>query len=139
MALNMIRVIQLGISVLLILLAACTEQTPIEAAPLGEKQTLETLASSYRLISNRYPVNPAQLTSKAKRDFLERVFNHAGYNYSNTLIALARIAPKEITQYHRDMKQLLFLPQTGLSTADNQNIFSESEQIAIIEIENKKF
>jgi len=133
----MIRILPLSLGVLLISLAACAEKSPIEAAPLDNKQTLEALAKSYRLISTRYPVPPTRLTPKGKRDFVERVFNNAGYDYSNTLIRLARTDPKEITQYHRDMKQLLFLPQTGLSIEDSQKIFNESERSAIREIENK--
>ncbi len=131
------RILPFGLGVLLILLAACTEKSPIEAAPLGNKQVLEALAKSYRLISTRYPVPPTGLTPKGKRDFIERVFNNAGYNYSNTLVQLASIDPKEITQYHRDMRQLLFLPQTGLSSEDSQEIFDESERSAIRKIENK--
>ena len=133
------KISQLSLGVLLLLLTACNEQKPIEAAPLGEKQTLEVLADSYRKVSGRYPIAPTSLSPKAKRDFVERVFTDAGYNYSNTLIELSRIDPKITTQNHRDIKQLLLLPQTGLSAEDSKDIYDESELSAIREIENKKF
>jgi len=133
----MAKILQLSLALLLILISACDKQKPTKAAPLGEKQTLEILADAYRKVSAQYPIAPTSLNPKAKRDFVEQVFVSAGYHYSNTLIALSRIDPIEITQYHRDIKQLLFLPKMGLSEEDSKSIYSESERNAIREIENK--
>ena len=134
----MVKIFQLSLALLLILLLlACNNQKPSKAAPLGEKQTLEILADSYRKVSARYPTAPMGLHPKAKREFVERVFVNAGYHYSNTLFALSRINPNEITQYHRDIKQLLFLPKTGLSEEDSKDVYNESERNAIREIEKK--
>ena len=133
----MIKILQICLGLLLILISACDKQKPTKAAPLGEKQSLEILADSYRKVSAQYPIAPTSFNPRAKREFVEQVFVNAGYHYSNTLIALSRIDPNEITQYHRDIKQLLFLPKVGLSEEDSKDIYNESERNAIREIERK--
>ncbi len=131
------RIFHLSLTALFVLVTACNQQNPIEAAPLGEKYALENLAESYRKLSDRYPVAPMSLPPKAKYDFVEQVFANAGYNYSNTLLELSRINPQEVTQWHKDIKQLLLLPKAGLSDEDSKTMYSESERRAIKAIENK--
>ena len=73
--------------------------------------------------------------AEARKQFVEQVFNEAGYNYSATLQALAKINPDAITQYHKDMKQLLYLPHYGIPFEEVKQIYSEQEIQAIQQID----
>jgi len=105
------------------------------AAPLDDKKALEQLAAAYEKASESIPVSPVQLRSEARKQFVEQVFNEAGYNYSATLQALAKTNPEAITQYHKDMKQLLYLPHYGIPFEEVKQIYSEQEIQAIQRID----
>ena len=129
--------------ILLLLLSACllnlagcgSSQQTQQAAPLNNKQALEKLAAAYEKVAESIPVSPVQLRSEARKDFVERVFNNAGFNYTATLQALARVKPAAITQYHKDMKQLLYLPHYGVPFEEVKEIYTEQELEAIQRID----
>ena len=116
-------------------LYACSQSAPTVAAPLGEIQTLEKLASSYRNMAKQLSVAPSSLIPKGKRKFVEQVFSDIGYSYSATLLALAKVPIQEVNQHHRDMKELLFLPHAGLIQQDKLALYSTEEQQALAAIE----
>ena len=116
-------------------LYACSQSTQMDAAPLGEMQTLEKLASSYRNMAKQLSVAPSGLIPKGRRKFVEQVFNGAGYSYSATLFALAKVATGQVNQHHRDMKDLLLLPQAGLTQEDKLSLYNAEEQKALAAIE----
>ena len=110
-------------------LSGCSssQQQQLPAAPLNDKEALEKLASSYETVSDTIPVNPVNIRPTARKKFVEQVFSEAGYNYSATLHALAKVQPKSITQYHKDIKQLLFLPHYKVNFDKIKDIYSEEE------------
>jgi hypothetical protein len=112
-----------------------SQQNQHGAAPLGDKNALEQLAAAYEKASESIPVSPVQLRSEARKQFVEQVFNEAGYNYSATLQALAITTPDAVTQYHKDMKQLLYLPHYGIPFEEVKQIYSEQEIQAIQRID----
>ena len=104
-------------------------------APLGKKQTLEKLAESYRENAAPLSMAPTHLTPKKRRQFLDQVFSQVGYSYSSTLLALSRIDKSAINQHHKDLKQLLFLPNYDKKYQNLNEIFSQEEIDAISRIE----
>ena len=115
-------------------LYACTTQRPDTAAPLNDKATLEKLAAAYEKVSQSFPVSPVNLIPKARRDFVEQVFTECGYGYSATLLELAKIEPAAITQYHKDIRDLLFMPHYATDFEESRRIYSEAEMKAIEQI-----
>lgn len=126
------------ITALLIWLTACTSEQPGIAAPLNDRTTLEKLAKSYENVSESVPVSPVKLAPGARHKFVEQVFREAGFGYSATLIELSRIEPGEITQLHKDMKDLLLLPHYGVNFKETKQIYTQPELTAIEQI-NKNF
>jgi hypothetical protein len=114
------------------------QQNQHSAAPLDDKNTLEKLAAAYEAASESIPVSPVQLRPEARKQFVEKVFNDAGYNYSATLQALAKVNREAITQYHKDIKQLLYLPHYGIPFEETKHIYSEQD-IRAIETINQIF
>ncbi len=118
-----------------IALTACQSDTR-PAAPLDDRAALEQLANAYDSLRDQLPVSPAGLTPEGKLKFVEQVFQQAGYDYGKTLQEAAQVAPQNLTDYHRDMMQLLLLPNQGLSEADGKTLYNES-QYANIEKVNR--
>lgn len=102
-----------------------------QAAPLNDKSALEKLATAYEATAESIPVSPTQLRPEARKQFVEKTFNDAGYSYSATLQALSKVDPETITQYHKDMKQLLLLPHYGIPLEETKEIYTEQELQAI--------
>lgn len=130
-------VLTLILLILLVLsITSCEQKTAAVAAPLNDIGTLEKLAAAYEQISEQFPVSPVSLAPKARKKFVEQVFEAAGYGYSETLDSLAKVKPDEITKLHRDMQELLFLPHHGLSTEVEEQIYNEQQQKAIKKIKS---
>jgi len=102
-----------------------------DAAPLGNKEVLESLADAYRNVSAKLPASPGGLTHKGKRAFIETVFNNAGYDYQTTLLHIAGKNFNPEIQYHKDLAELVLFPQAGLSENDLNSIYSEAEIKAV--------
>jgi len=115
----------------LTLLVACTQEKHFGPAPLGNKAALEKLADAYRKMSRNLPVSPPGLTPAGRRKFLEQTFYEAGYDYSATLIALSKVTRADVNQYHKDLKQLLFLPHYDNRLKQLSEIYSKDEIAAI--------
>lgn len=118
--------------ILLLLLLGCAEsnsQNP--AAPLDSRPALEKLANAYEKISESIPSNPAKMRPQARRRFLEEVFGKAGYNYKATLGNLALVPAGQATQYHKDLKELLFLAHNGFHLENLPDIYSDEEKTQI--------
>jgi len=108
-----------------------TQSKERQAAPLGNKEVLESLADAYRNVSAKLPASPGGLTHKGKRAFLETVFKNAGYDYQTTLLHIAGKDFNPEIQYHKDLAELVLLPQTGLSENDLNSIYAEAEIKAV--------
>lgn len=121
--------------VFFVFFSGCQNNTP-PPAPLGKQEVLQQLADAYKAIEENLPVAPGGLTPKGKRKFVEDTFKQAGYDFSKTLQALSNTPKENINPYHKDMMELLFLPQRGLSRADFKLIYSESEIDNIRKIES---
>lgn len=80
-------------------------------------------------------MNPVKMPPESRREFVERVFTNAGYDYSRTLLALAGAPQESISTHHRDLKQLLFLPRYGIKPEEAKEIYSEDEWRAMQQIE----
>lgn len=113
------------------MLGACTQGNNYGPAPLGEKAALEKLANAYRKESAKLTVSPTGMTPAARRKFLEQTFHAAGYDYSATLIALSTVASPTVNQYHKDLKQLLYLPHFDHRLMQLSDIYSKKEIAAI--------
>jgi hypothetical protein len=122
------------LSLLLLLLAACSSQTQ-PAAPLGDHGVLEQLAEAYRATAQQYPMQPKAMPPEGRREFVERVFKAAGYDYSATLLAMARQGADVTNAEHRDLAELLFLPHAGISNQAMGELYSEQELAAIYAIQ----
>jgi hypothetical protein len=100
-------------------------------APLGERAALEKLASAYDTVSEQLPIAPTGLTPQGKLRFVQQVFDQAGYDFSATLQALAQTPPGSLGTYHKDMMELVLLPDQGLSEQAAEQLYS-AEQLASI-------
>ena len=122
----------------LLCLTACgpSQKNHNSAAPLGDKTALEKLAAAYETVTKSIPVSAVQLRPEARKRFVEQVFQEAGYDYSATLQALSQVTPESVTQYHKDLKQLLFLPHYGTLFEETKSIYTEQEMQAIQLINN---
>jgi len=118
-------------------LSSCdsSQSNQYPAAPLNNKETLEKLASAYKIVAETIPVSPVNLRPAARKKFVEQVFTEAGYNYSATLQALSMVQANSSTQYHKDIKQLLFLPHYRVKFEETIDIYTD-EEIKAIEVIN---
>ena len=121
---------------LIIPLVACEKQKAALPAPLNNVSSLEELAAAYEELSEQIPTSPVNLAPKARKKFVVQVFEKAGYGYSEPLQSLAKVNRSEVTKFHRDMQELLFLPHYGLQNQIKQEIYDEQQQQAIKLIEN---
>jgi hypothetical protein len=106
-----------------------TDQSP--PAPLGDRATLDKLASAYETLSGQLPVSPSGLTPQGKLKFVQKVFKLAGYDFNTTLQALAQTSPENLSPYHKDMMDLVLLPNQGLSEQATQDLYSASQLTSI--------
>lgn len=115
--------------VFLLALVACSEPAG-RAAPVGDYAVLEQLATAYREVSQNLPVSPSGMPPEGKRQFVEQVFAKAGYDYGASLQVLSQeidITNKD----HRDLAELLLLPQKGLAESELEKLFSADELAAV--------
>lgn len=96
-------------------------------APLGERVALEKLAQAYEDLSKQLPVSPSGLTPKGKLKFVREVFDKAGYDLNKTIQALTNTSPDQLTPYHKDMMELVLLPNQGLSEQALGDLYNETE------------
>lgn len=128
---NIKSMIRFGIAALFMLgIVACSNETQKPAA-LGEHAVLEQLAKAYDAVGEQYPVRPQSMPPKGRKEFVERVFQQAGYSYSATLIALAQPGADATNQEQRDLAELLLLPAKGLSADGLGKLFSADELVAV--------
>ena len=118
---------------LLVILAACQNEIR-PAAPLGERASLDKLASAYETLSEPLPVSPTGLTPSGKLKFVQKVFAQAGYDFDATLQALAQTPPQALTAYHKDMMELVLLPSQGLSEQDTGALYGDAQLASIVKI-----
>ncbi|WP_455209999.1 hypothetical protein [Kaarinaea lacus] len=100
-------------------------------APLGEREALEKLASAYETLSEQLPVSPTGLTPQGKLKFVQEVYRLAGYDFTATLQALAQTSPENLTSYHKDMMELVLLPNQGLSQQAAEDLFNATQLASI--------
>ncbi len=126
----MIKNVFLFVLMLGFLLAACDKGTLTPAA-LGDRAALEQLADAYRRVGQQYPMQPQAMPPKGKREFVQRVFVVAGYDYTATLIATAKAGVNAVSQDQQDLVELLFLPHKGLAEDEFAGLYSEQELAAV--------
>jgi len=114
------------------------DERAFAAAPLGDRPVLETLADAYTDVSNkRLTVSPMTLHGKDRRDFLVRVFNEAGYDYSATLRVLAMDYDKT-DKLHKDMAELVLMPHRNLTIKSQPaEIYLPAELMDIATLERR--
>lgn len=113
----------------------CESPQQLPAAPLNDRAVLEKLATAYKNMSGSLATNPARLRPQARLKFVNQVFTQAGYDYSLTLEALAAVPRDTIGQYHKDMRELLYLPHYGLKLDEVKDIYTQRELQAIRQID----
>ena len=118
----------------IILLAACSGED-FPPAPAGDHAVLEELADAYRKVSQQYPLSPKSMPPAGRREFVERVFRSAGYDYAATLHALAKQGVSPTSQDQRDLVELVFLPHAGISNEAMGDLYSEQELASIYRIQ----
>jgi len=101
------------------------------AVPYGDKQALDQLANAYRSQTSKLATTPNGLRPKAKRRFIELIFQIAGYNYSLTLLQVSQQNIDFNIQLNKDLAELLLLPQMGIKQEDLSSFNSEAEIKAI--------
>lgn len=121
--------------VLCLALVACGQQLPATPAPPGDYAALEKLAAAYRRVGADYPVQPQSMRPAGRKEFVQRVFQSAGYDYSASLLALAGQGLDAANQEQRDLAQLLLLPHRGLDREATRELYSSEELAAIQAIE----
>jgi len=122
------------------LISGCSEnsnQASIKPVPLGDKQALEQIAIAYRAATDKLMTSPNGLRPKGKRLFIENVFLQAGYNYNSTLLKMVDSGFNSKTQLHKDLAELVLLPQTGVHITELDSFNTELEIEAIIYLQNK--
>lgn len=118
-----------------LVVSGCAEEKQNrQAAPAGDKVVLEKLAASYNRVAETMQVSPSTLNPAGTRKFVEMVFNDAGYDYHATLMMLSGNTLDPAIQYHRDLAELVLLPQKGLSYDDLSSVFEKQESEAISKI-----
>lgn len=116
------------------LISSCSErsnQTITKPVPLGDKQALEQLAIAYRAQRSKLATTPKGLKPESKRQFIETVFQEAGYNYNLTLLQMAGHSVDFGIQLHKDLAELVILPQSGVNKEELASFNSQSEIKAI--------
>jgi hypothetical protein len=120
--------------VLVFNLLSC-EKAPGKAAPIGDHAVLEQLADAYRKIGQEYPVSPSGMRPAGKKEFVQRVFQKAGYDYAETLKAFAKQGVDVTSQDQRDLAELLLFPSRDLASADWKDVYM-SEELAAVKVIN---
>jgi hypothetical protein len=123
----------LGLALLGFLLAGCQNES-LPPAPLGERAALEQLADAYESLSEQLPVSPSGLTPSGKLKFVEAVFKQAGYDFTATVQALAQVPPETLNTYHKDMMELVLLPNQGLSHEGTVSLYTHKQLPNIVKI-----
>jgi len=111
-------------------LTACDEKKQL-VAPAGDYAVLEELATAYRNVSEKYPVQPQAMPPKRRKEFLNKVFMQAGYSYSATLIAMGLSATDNGNPEQRDLVELLLLPVKGVSNEVRADLYTDDELVAM--------
>lgn len=106
-----------------------------KAAPIGDHAILEQLATAYRSVTQQYPVQPASMPPVGKKEFVQRVFATAGYDYLATLKAFAKQGVDVTSQDQRDLAELLSIPHKGLADTELATLYSAEELAAILVIQ----
>ncbi|KPJ92129.1 MAG: hypothetical protein AMJ53_09990 [Gammaproteobacteria bacterium SG8_11] len=104
------------------------------SAPLGERAALEKLANAYETLGEQLPVSPTGLTPQGKLKFVQHVFEQAGYDFSATLQALAQAPPETLGEYHKDMMELVLLPNQGLDEKASEDLYGSKLYASINKI-----
>lgn len=117
------------------LLLACGQQLPSIAAPPGDYVALEKLATAYRQVARDYPVQPRSMRPAGRKEFVQRIFQAAGYDYTASLQALAGQGVNIAKQDYRDLAELLLLPHQGLDDDAKEDLYSADELKAVRTIE----
>ncbi|MEK6749411.1 MAG: hypothetical protein AABY83_09425 [Pseudomonadota bacterium] len=99
---------------------------------MGEHIALERLATSFRELSDLYPQGPATLPPGERKTFVERVFKHAGYDYTLTLQALATSPPHAWDRWRRDMIELVTFPHHGNGQREQLATVYSTQQLEYI-------
>lgn len=123
---------------LTLLMLACSKDTAeLDAAPLGERSALESLAKSYTRISNeQLSVSPMNLTGEDRKKFVEKVFSDSGYSYPKTLNRIANEGLQKSNQLHLDMVELILMPhRSPRYPVELTDLYSaqELQDIAVVE------
>ncbi|HEC20682.1 MAG TPA: hypothetical protein ENI97_15305 [Gammaproteobacteria bacterium] len=111
-------------------IAACSSQAPQKPAP-ADHAVLEELAQAYRKVGEDYPMQPQAMAPEGRKEFVSRVFAEAGYDFSASLIALARPGADRTNQDQRDLAELLLLPSRGLSDDALARLYTADERKSI--------
>ena len=120
-----------GLLVILTLaLFACGEKVQ-KATPVGDYAVLEQLANAYRSVGEQYPMQPQAMPPQGRREFIEKVFQQAGYSYSLSLLAVGQSTDSITHQDHRDLVDLLLLPNKGMSDESLPALYNAEEQVAV--------
>ena len=109
--------------------AACADnKSPTQAAPIGDKATLERLAKEYNKLAEGVPVSPWQLKPADRKDFVVKVFAASGYSYSATLHQMAQGGWDPNDSNSKELVNLLFMPHTNIHSGDGiQGVYTEQE------------
>lgn len=118
------------LAILALMLVACSEKVQ-KTTPVGDYAVLEQLAEAYRSVGQQYPMQPQAMPPKGRREFIERVFQNAGYHYSLSLLAVGKSTTNITNQDHRDLVDLLLLPSNGLSDEDLSSLYNAEEKVAV--------
>ena len=118
-------------------MAACSGgKTPTQAAPVGDKAVLESLADQYNKLSEDLPVSPWHLKASARKDFVEKVFAASGYSYSATLHQMAQGGWDPNDQNAKALVNLMFMPHTDLHAGDGlKGVYSEQEMADVRKVQ----
>lgn len=122
---------------LVIGLSACSQEpSEIGPAPLGDLSALEQLAESYTKVSDQMlATSPISLPGKERRRFLENLFQDAGYDFSQTLAALAEGLDNN-NKLHRELAELVMMSHTKTNyPSDPAEIYSPEELQHVAKIE----
>ncbi len=111
-------------------LMACDDEKQ-QGVPIGNYAALEQLATAYRKVGEKYPVQPQAMPAKGRKEFLNEVFMRAGYSYSATLIAVGQSATDGSNKEQRDLVELLLLPVKGVSNEVRADLYTDDELVAM--------
>lgn len=109
-------------------LAQACSNPELSAAPIGDKQALEKLATSYTKMTEEMLTGPKNLTPEGRKIFLEKIFADSGYSYAATLHAMAEKGQDKSNQHIKDLGELLLLPHTGSAAPEKlSDLYNEQE------------